>query len=127
MRSSRPREKKDDLLARRRARFFDGLKEGVALFFAGPEARFGHDIHHRYRPDPDLFYLTGFPEPEAVAVLDAGPRRFVLFVRPKDRERETWDGRRAGPEGAVRDFGADAAYPLGELSKRLPAMVRSAA
>jgi Xaa-Pro aminopeptidase len=110
----------------RRARFFDAMKEGVAVLFAAPEAAFGHDIHYRYRPDPDLLYLTGFREPEAVAVLDADRRTFTLFVRPKDRAKETWEGRRAGPEGAARDFGADAAHPIAELPKRLPALLRRA-
>ena len=59
--------------------------------------------------DPDLFYLTGFTEPEAAAVFDADRRIFTLFVRPKDRAKETWEGRRSGPEGAVRDHGADRA------------------
>src|SRR5450759_5084488 len=69
-----------DVHARRRARFFDAMGEGVAVFFGSKEAAFGHDIAYRYRPDPDLFYLTGFPEPDAVAVLDGGARRFTLFV-----------------------------------------------
>ena len=114
------------VFARRRARFFDGMKEGVALLFATPEAAYSHDVHYRYRPDPDLFYLTGFTEPEAAAVLDADLRTFTLFVRPKDRSKETWEGRRSGPEGAVRDHGADRAYPFGDLSKRLPDLVRRA-
>ncbi len=114
------------VFARRRARFFDGMKEGVALLFATPEAAYGHDVHYRYRPDPDLFYLTGFPEPEAAALLDAERRTLTLFVRPKDRAKETWEGRRSGPEGAVRDHGADRAYAFGELAKRLPDLVRRA-
>ncbi|MEO8586416.1 MAG: aminopeptidase P N-terminal domain-containing protein [Acidobacteriota bacterium] len=110
----------------RRARFFDAMKEGVAVLFATPEAAFGHDVHYRYRPDPDFFYLTGFGEPEAVAVLDAERRTFTLFVRPKDRAKETWEGRRSGPEGAARDFGADTAHPIGELPRRLPDLLRRA-
>ena len=102
------------------------MKEGVAILFAAPEAAFGHDVHYRYRPDPDFFYLTGFREPEAVAVLDADRRRFTLFVRPKDRAKETWEGRRSGPEGAARDFGADAAHPIAEVPRRLPDLVRRA-
>lgn len=102
------------------------MKEGVAVLFAAPEAAFGHDVHYRYRPDPDFFYLTGFPEPEAVAVLDAERRTFTLFVRPKDRAKETWEGRRSGPEGATRDFGADASHPIGELPRRMPDLLRRA-
>jgi len=114
------------VFARRRARFFDGMKEGVAVLFATPEAAYGHDVHYRYRPDPDIYYLTGFTEPEAAAVLDADRRSLTLFVRPKDRAKETWEGRRSGPEGAVRDHGADRAYPFPELSRRLPGLIRRA-
>src|SRR5450759_3604195 len=114
------------VFARRRARFFNGMKEGIAVLFATPEAAYGHDVHYRYRPDPDLFYLTGFTEPEAAAVLDADRRTFTLFVRPKDRAKETWEGRRSGPEGAMRDYGADHAYTVAELTKRLPELVRRA-
>jgi Xaa-Pro aminopeptidase len=113
-----------DVYRRRRQRFYERMGEGVALLFAAPEQSLGWDIHHRYRPDPDLFYLTGFAEPEAVAVLDADRRRLTFFVRPKDRERETWEGRRAGPDGAMRDWGADAAFPVAELDRRLPDLVR---
>ncbi len=113
-----------DLFRRRRERFYERMGEGIALLFAPPEASLGWDLHYRYRPDPDLWYLTGFSEPEAMAVLDADRRRLTMFVRPKDRERETWEGRRAGPEGATRDFGADAAFPIGEVAKRLPELIR---
>ena len=88
-----------DLFARRRERFFDRVKEGVAILFATPEQHLSWDGEYRYRPDPDLFYLTGFGEPETVAVLDAGARAFFLFVRPRDRERETWTGGGPGRRG----------------------------
>jgi len=114
----------NDLFARRRGRFFDRVKEGVAILFAPPEQHLGWDGTYRYRPDPDLFYLTGFGEPEAVAVLDAGARAFFLFVRPRDRERETWEGRRAGVKGAVKVHGADAAWPVADLEKKLPELIR---
>ncbi|MEI8358459.1 MAG: aminopeptidase P family protein, partial [Deltaproteobacteria bacterium] len=69
--------------------------------------------------------LTGFPEPDAVAVLDASADRekFVLFVPPRDVERETWTGRRHGVEGALTTFGADAAYPIEELDQHLVPMI----
>jgi Xaa-Pro aminopeptidase len=114
------------VFVRRRARFFDEMGEGVALLLAAPEAAFSHDVAYRYRPDPDFLYLTGFAEPEAAAVLDADRRTLTLFVRPKDRAKETWEGRRAGPEAAVKAFGADRAHPIGELARRLPDLVRRA-
>ncbi|MBW1906585.1 MAG: aminopeptidase P N-terminal domain-containing protein, partial [Deltaproteobacteria bacterium] len=72
--------------------------------------------------DSDLYYLTGLDEPESVLVLtnQHEDHRAILFVRPKKREREMWDGPRAGVEGAVEAFGADVAFPIDELSKRLP-------
>ena len=102
------------------------MKEGVALFFATPEAFFGHDTAYRYRPDPDFQYLTGFSEPGAVAVLDADRSAYTLFVRRRDRTRESWEGRRAGPEGAVGTHGADEAYPIEELAGQLPDLIRGA-
>ncbi|KAA0252786.1 M24 family metallopeptidase [Acidobacteria bacterium ACD] len=114
----------DDVFARRRARFFERIGDGVAVLFSVPEAAFGHDIHYRYRPDPDLYYLTGFAEPECAAVLDGRRRKWTLFVRRRNRERETWEGRRAGPRGAITDFGADAAHPVDELDERLPELIR---
>ena len=117
----------NDLFARRRERFFDRVREGVAVLFATPEQHLSWDGTYRYRPDPDLFYLTGFGEPETVAVLDASARSFFLFVRPRDREKETWNGRRAGTKGAVKVHGADEAWPVEELEKRLPELIRGAA
>jgi Xaa-Pro aminopeptidase len=111
--------------AERRRRFVEQIGKAVAVLPAPPEALRNGDNEYRFRQDSDLLYLTGFAEPESVAVLfpgEAGPR-FVLFVRPRDPERETWVGRRAGVEGAVRDFGAAEAYPIGELAQRLPALL----
>jgi Xaa-Pro aminopeptidase len=79
------------------------------------------DSHFRFRQDSDFYYLTGFEEPDAFAVLAAG--KFTLFVRPRDPEREVWDGRRAGVEGAIRDYGAHEAFPITELETRLPGML----
>lgn len=115
-----------ETFSRRRARFYDAIGDGVAVLFAAPEARFGHDTEYRYRPDPDFVHVTGFGEPKAVAVFDGRRRRFVLFVRPKDRERETWEGRRAGIAGARAAYGADEAHPIAALEEKLPALLRPA-
>src|ERR1700746_3568727 len=101
------------VLAARRARVMDLLEGGVMLLAAAPERPRTADILYPYRQDSDFDYLTGFPEPDAVAVLAPGaPERFVLFVRSRDPEREVWIGTRAGVEGAVEQYGADAAFPL---------------
>ena len=100
--------------------------ESVAIFPATPVATRNHDVDHPYRAESDLFWLTGFEEPEAVAVLSTGEKPLTLFVRPRDREKEIWNGRRAGVEGAKAAFGADQAFTVDELDKQLPALVGSA-
>lgn len=112
----------------RRERFLDSIGEGVAVIPAAPELRKSRDTDVPYRQDSDFFYLTGFAEPGAVAVLTPHDpeRRFTLFVRPRDAEKETWGGRRAGVEGARERFGADAAYPIEELDAELKALVEPA-
>ena len=95
---------------------------------AAPSLVRGRDALQPYRPDAELFYLTGFAEPEAVAVLRgfADEERFVLFVPGRNREAERWDGPRRGPEEAQSDVGADATYPLHELEERLPSLLEGA-
>jgi Xaa-Pro aminopeptidase len=113
---------------RRRQRVRDALGDGVLVVFAAPATYRNNDVEQEWRQDSDFFYLSGFDEPESVLVLRGGSEpRFVLFVRARDPEREAWDGPRAGVEGAVADFGADAAYPLGELSERLPELLGNVA
>ncbi|NNJ47284.1 MAG: M24 family metallopeptidase [Acidimicrobiia bacterium] len=105
----------------RRKRFTDEIGDGLAVIVGGRESLRNFDSYYPFRQDSDFFFLTGFAEPDAVAVFNpAHPsERYVLFVRPKDREREIWDGYRAGVEGAVDTFGADAAYPISDLAKKL--------
>ena len=90
--------------ARRRASFFDAMAaaspSAVAVLPAAPVFVRNNDVDHEYRQDSDFFYLTGFDEPESVAVLDSKERKTILFVRPRDPDREIWDGPRAGVEGA---------------------------
>lgn len=112
----------------RRQRLLSAINPGVLVLFSTPTAIRNNDVEHEYRQSSDLFYLSGFDEPDTVLVLSsvAEKDKFVLFVRPRDPERETWDGRRAGVEGALRDFGADAAYPIAELATRLPELLMGA-
>ena len=83
------------------------------------------DVEYHYRPDSDFFYLTGFAEPQAVAVICPGRAggEYVLFCRENDKEREMWDGRRAGLEGAVDTFGADDAFPIDDIGDILPGLM----
>jgi len=102
------------VFAERRERFLAELPRGsIALFAAAPVAVRSGDVEYPYRQDNDFFYLTGFPEPEALCLLDPGePERYVLFVLPRDPERETWTGKRFGVEGAREHFRADAAHTI---------------
>ncbi len=107
--------------AERRTHFSQAIGDGFAVIPGGQETVRNHDNTYPFRQDSDFFFLTGFPEPDAVAVINPShiTDRYVLFVRPKDRLRETWDGYRAGVEGAVAKYGADAAFPIDELGKKL--------
>lgn len=117
-----------EVFRRRRERVLDRLGDAVALIGAAPELVVSRDTEVPYRPDSDLFYLTGFEEPRAVALLTPHDpdHRFTLFVRGRDPEREAWSGPRAGVEGARERCGADAAYPIEELEQRLPALLAAA-
>ncbi|HJZ78996.1 MAG TPA: Xaa-Pro aminopeptidase [Pyrinomonadaceae bacterium] len=96
-------------------------KNSVAIIPAAREAVRSHDTHYRYRQNSDFFYLTGFEEPEAIAVIaPAGEKKFTMFVRPRDLEQEIWNGYRSGVEGAVRDYSADEAFPIADFDEKLP-------
>jgi Xaa-Pro aminopeptidase len=104
----------------RRARLAQAMQAGVAVIPTAPERIRNRDTHYPYRYDSHFYYLTGFPEPEAVLVLVAGAQpKSLLYCREKNVERETWDGFRFGPGGAQERFGFDEAYPVGELDAHL--------
>jgi Xaa-Pro aminopeptidase len=109
----------------RRERLMARIAGGAAIFPAAATAIRNNDVEHEYRQDTDFYYLTGFEEPNAVAVLvpDHPEHRFTLFVQPKDREREVWTGWRAGEEGAKQDYGADAAFTIDKLDEELPKLL----
>jgi Xaa-Pro aminopeptidase len=92
----------------------------VAIIPSAREATRSNDTNYRFRQDSDFLYLTGFEEPESIAVVksDQDPH-YTLFVRPRDPEREIWDGRRAGVEGAKTNFGADESFPVAEFDEKL--------
>lgn len=92
----------------------------VAIIPSAREATRSNDTNYRYRQHSDFFYLTGFEEPEAIAVITPSPEpKYTLFVRPRDPEREIWDGRRAGIDGARSEYGADEAFPIAEFNDKL--------
>ena len=107
--------------AERRRRFAEAIGDALAVIPAARETPRNADTGFEFRQDSDFYFLTGFDEPDAVAVINPAhaKERFVLFVRPRDREMEVWNGRRAGVEGAVATYGADAAYTVDELDAKL--------
>ncbi|WP_456412824.1 Xaa-Pro aminopeptidase [Thiolapillus sp.] len=100
-------------------------KGSIAILPAAATRLRNSDVHYPYRPDSDFYYLTGFAEPEAVAVLIPGRKQgeYILFCREKDADKERWDGAIAGQEGAVEEYGADDSFPITDLNDILPRML----
>lgn len=101
---------------------------GTAIFRSAPTAVMHNDVEYNFRQDSDFFYLTGFDEADAVAVFAPHheEHKFVLFVQPKDPEKETWHGYRVGIDAAKERYGADEAYPIAELDQHLPKYLEQA-
>jgi Xaa-Pro aminopeptidase len=100
---------------------------GIAILPSAPQAVRSRDVEHKYRQDSDFYYLTGFAEPDAVAVLAPGRDNgeFILFCRERDSAKERWDGSRAGTDGAVAHFAADDAFPIADIDDILPGIIES--
>ena len=108
----------------RRAAALERMGTGIAILPTAPERLRSRDSDYLYRFDSYFFYLTGFPEPDAVLVLVAGAEpKSILFCREKHPERELWEGFRYGPEAAREAFGFDAAYPIAKLDEELPRLM----
>lgn len=116
---------KSEYARRRKALMAQMEPDSIAILPAAAVAIRNRDVEHVYRQDSDFQYMTGFPEPEAVAVLIPGREygEYVLFCRERNPERELWDGLRAGQEGAVRDYGADDAFPISDIDDILPGLI----
>lgn len=116
---------KSEYARRRKALMAQMVPNSIAILPAAAVAIRNRDVEHVYRQDSDFQYLSGFPEPEAVIALIPGREHgeYVLFCRERNPERELWDGLRAGQEGAVRDFGADDAFPISDIDDILPGLI----
>ncbi len=111
----------------RRKRLLQTIGNGLAIIPTAPEMVRNRDAHFPFRFDSYFWYLSGFPEPEAVVVLVGAQgkqkAKSILFCREKHEEREIWDGYRYGPKAAKVAFGFDAAYPIEQLDQKLPELL----
>ena len=113
---------------RRRKKLMDMMgNESVAIIPTANVYIRNRDVEFPFRPDSDFYYLTGYPEPEAVAVLipDRHQGEYVLFCRENDPVMETWNGKRAGIDGAVEIYGADDAFPIDDMDEILPGLLEN--
>ena len=111
---------------RRRRQFMRMIgKDAVAILPAAPVRHRNGEMEYAYRQDSHFHYLTGFPEPEAVAVFLPGrpQAEYLLFVRERDALREAWDGPRSGTEGAIDQYGADDSFPMDDIDEILPGLI----
>ncbi|MCF7531459.1 Xaa-Pro aminopeptidase [Pseudomonas petrae] len=116
---------KAEYVRRRKALMEQMEPNSIAILPAAAVAIRNRDVEHVYRQDSDFQYLSGFPEPEAVIVLIPGREygEYVLFCRERNPERELWDGLRAGQDGAMREYGADDAFPITDIDDILPGLI----
>jgi Xaa-Pro aminopeptidase len=105
----------------------DLMGEGIAIIPTASAAQRNSDVQYPFRPDSDFYYVTHFPEPDAVAVLVPGRAQgeFVMFCRERDPEQEAWHGKRAGLEGACQYYGADDAFPIDDIADILPGLLEN--
>ena len=112
------------LQTQRRERLLSLMKQGVAVVRTAPERARNRDSSYPFRFDSYFYYLSAFPEPEAVLVLIAGAKpKSILFCREKNPEREIWDGFRYGPDQAREIFGFEEAHPISELDEAMPQLL----
>jgi len=111
----------------RRKEVLDQIGNSIAIILTAPERQRNSDVHYPCRPDSDFYYLTHFPEPQAVAVLAPNHKdgEYILFCREKNPAQEQWEGIRAGLDGAVANYGANIAYPIDEIDEIMPRLLEN--
>ncbi len=112
--------------ARRRKNLMRAIgKDSIAIIPSAPEKTRSRDTTYRYRQDSDFYYLTGFEEPESVAVLISGRRaaEYIVFCRERNELMETWNGRRLGVDQAPQVLDADDAFPIEDIDDILPGLL----
>jgi len=110
----------------RRKRLMDMIgSDSIAILPTASITVRNRDVEFPFRPDSDFFYLTGYPEPEAVLVLipDRKEGESILFCRERDEKMETWHGRRSGLDGAVNVYSVDDAFPIEDMDDILPGLI----
>ena len=102
-------------------------EDAVAILPAALVRIRNRDAEFQYRQDSDFHYITGFDEPEAVAVLVPGREHgeYILFCRENDKKMETWNGPRAGQDGAIEKFAADDSFPIDDIDDILPGLLEN--
>ncbi len=106
----------------RRAKLLSRLNAGGLVIIAtNPEQIRSGDVHYPFRPHSDFWYLTGFTEPDAVAIFSS--KSYHIFLRDKDPVRDIWDGKHLGVEAAPKALKADFSYPITQLKTRLPKLI----
>ncbi len=117
--------KSSEYARRRQSLMAEMETNSIAIVPAAREKTRSRDTDYPFRQDSDVTYLSGFNEPDAVLVLAPGREHgeFIMFCREKDREREIWEGHRAGPDGACRVYGADDAFPIADIDDILPGLI----
>ena len=99
----------------------------IAIIATSPEVMRNRDADYKFRTDSSFFYLTGFAEPEAVAVIETDQTgqdyTYSLFCRERNREMEIWNGYRAGIDGAIDEYEADEAYAIDLLDDEITAKI----
>lgn len=100
-------------------------KDAIAIIPAAHEVTRSYDTEFKFHQDPDFYYLTGFPEPDAIAVIDPANKKnpYTLFVRPRDPKMETWYGKREGVEGAEKNYGANKAHSIDKFPAELAKLI----